>query len=118
MVVGTEIVVDTTGRTDLEELCGILKGARVVICHDSGIMHMADALDVPTVALYGPTDYARTAPQGKLSLVLRKDLACAPCMYGLRTAEAEGLKRCGHPAPCMKAITPVDAIAAVRRLLG
>ena len=47
--------------------------------NDSGPMHLAAALGVPTVALFGPTDPRRTAPAGPGHAVLNRDLWCSPC---------------------------------------
>jgi ADP-heptose:LPS heptosyltransferase len=50
------------GRTRLEELPEIIAAARLVICNDSGPMHLAAAMHRPVVALFGPTDHARFGP--------------------------------------------------------
>jgi ADP-heptose:LPS heptosyltransferase len=50
------------GRTGLEELPEIISAARLVICNDSGPMHLAAALHRPVVALFGPTDHERFGP--------------------------------------------------------
>ena len=55
-------LVNTAGQTTINQLVNLLAQAALVICHDSGIMHLANALNVPLIALYGPTDYIRTRP--------------------------------------------------------
>ena len=63
-------VVNMIGETDFSQLCMILKTASAVVANDSGIMHVADALETPLVALFGPTDYTRTGPLSASSKVL------------------------------------------------
>jgi len=64
---------------DLAALAGVLSHLALLITNDSGPMHLAAALGVPTVALFGPTDPGRTAPAGEGHRVLYRDLWCSPC---------------------------------------
>jgi lipopolysaccharide heptosyltransferase II len=68
-------------RTDgsLGQLAGILSCCRAVVSPDSGPAHMAGALGVPVVAVFGPTSPDRWAPLGPRVRVVRRELACAPC---------------------------------------
>lgn len=63
-------VINTAGETTIEDLGGLIENAICVVAHDSGIMHLANALKVPLVALYGPTDYTATQPKGEKSIAL------------------------------------------------
>lgn len=110
-------IVNTAGMTKLNDLVNILAAARAVVCHDSGIMHIANALDLPVVALYGPTDYTRTAPRGARSRFIRKTLDCAPCMYRCGLGEKEILLKCVNPE-CMQAIDSYDVFSVMREILG
>ena len=85
-----QIVTETTGnavnfcgRTDLKELVALISGSRAVVSNDSGPMHIAAALDIPTIALFGPTDPEKTGPYGlqsnKKMKVIRADIPCSPC---------------------------------------
>ena len=76
---GVQQVVDLAGKINLRELSALLKKAKLFVGIDSGVMHMASALDVPTVAIFGPTDPSYTGPQNMRSRVVRRDLACSPC---------------------------------------
>jgi ADP-heptose:LPS heptosyltransferase len=76
---GVQQVVDLAGKINLRELAAVLKKAKLFVGIDSGVMHMASALDIPTVGIFGPTDPLYVAPQNKQSLVVRQDLACSPC---------------------------------------
>jgi heptosyltransferase-1 len=72
-------VVDLVGATSLRELAALLARAALVVCHDSGPMHVAAALDRPLVALFGPTNPARTGPYAARARVVARDLDCMPC---------------------------------------
>lgn len=76
-------VIDLCGRTDLKELTALIAGAKAVVTNDSGPMHIAAALEKPTVALFGPTDPLKTGPYGwqkhRSLKVIRADVHCSPC---------------------------------------
>lgn len=74
-------VVDLVGKTTLRELAALLQLADLVVCQDSGPMHLAAALQRPIVALFGPTNPARTGPYCERARVVRRPLECSPC-YG------------------------------------
>jgi len=56
------VVVDTAGRCDLEQLAGLLAGARALVCGDTGVAHLATALATPSVLLFGPTSPTAWGP--------------------------------------------------------
>jgi heptosyltransferase-2 len=64
---------------DLAGLAGVLAHLDLLVTNDSGPMHLAAALGVPCVALFGPTDRRRTAPAGAGHVVLDLELWCSPC---------------------------------------
>ena len=90
------------GKTSLPILAEIYKSARAVITTDSGPMHLAAAVGTPVIALFGPTDPARTGPYGKGHTVIRAGLPCSPCL----------LKKC-PTKKCMEEITPVQVYAVL-----
>lgn len=61
------------GRTSLPEFASLLGGCRLVLCNDSGGMHLASAAGVPVVAVFGVTDPAATGPIGPNAIVIRPD---------------------------------------------
>lgn len=67
------------GKTDIKELISIIRSARYVITNDSGPMHIAAALNIPVIALFGPTNPVRTGPYGKNNIIVKSDIECAPC---------------------------------------
>ncbi len=76
-------MIDLCGKTGLQELSALIAGAKAVLSNDSGPMQIAAALGIPTVAIFGPTDPAKTGPygwqtNGKLK-VLKANVPCSPC---------------------------------------
>jgi len=67
------------GTLRLMELACLIRRCQVYVTTDSAPLHLAAAMGTPTVALFGPTDPARHAPQAPSVRVLKKDLACSPC---------------------------------------
>ena len=63
----------------VRELGALLQCCGLVVCNDSGPMHIAAALDVPTVAIFGPTDHVAWMPLSKSATVVRRDMPCWPC---------------------------------------
>jgi heptosyltransferase-2 len=69
-----------TGETTLAEFIDLAAACRVYLTNDSGAMHIASALGVPTVAVFGATDDQTTGPTGPLAKVIREQVECSPCL--------------------------------------
>jgi heptosyltransferase-2 len=95
------------GETGIGELIALLSLCDGFIGNDSGCMHVAAALGVATVGLFGSTNPARTGPLGQSAAVVYKALECSPCLA--RTC------RFGH-YNCLKSIEPAEAVYALERL--
>lgn len=67
-------------KLSLAGVARILAGARACVAVDTGLGHLAAALDVPTVSLYGPTNPGWSGAYGRSQLHLASDFPCAPCM--------------------------------------
>jgi len=94
---------------DLAGLAGVLAHADLMVTNDSGPMHLAAALGVRCVALFGPTDRRQTAPAGEGHAVLSRDLWCAPCFR----------RRCPllHHG-CLRGIGVSEVVAHVEAMLA
>ena len=68
------------GETTLAEFIDLAATCRVYLTNDSGAMHIASALGVPTVAVFGATDDQTTGPTGPLAKVVREVVECSPCL--------------------------------------
>ncbi len=107
----TVSVIDTVGQLPLMQTAALLQQCRLLLCNDSGLMHMATALCVPVVAVFGPTVRAfGFYPFQAAAQVVSHPLSCRPCT-------TKGSKRCprGHH-DCMQRITPGQVVAAAETL--
>jgi lipopolysaccharide heptosyltransferase II len=87
------------GQTTVPELVGVLARLRLLVTNDSGPMHLAAALGVPVVAVFGPTDWRETHPVGEAHRVVREPVHCSPC----------GLRECPIDHRCMRRVS-VDRV--------
>lgn len=93
-------------RLSLPQAAALLAASSLYIGLDSGLLHLAYALGVPTVSLFGPGVKDKWAPRGMGHKAISKNLACSPCtLFGYTP-------RCRKPK-CMELITPEDVIAAI-----
>jgi heptosyltransferase-2 len=72
--------VNYAGRTTLEEFIERAAASMVFLSNDSGAMHIASALGVPTVAIFGATNPVTTGPAGRLTQIVRQPVECSPCL--------------------------------------
>ena len=103
---------DGADKTDFHQLAALIRRCDIVVGNDSGIMHFASSLNVPVVALFGPTDYRKTRPVGKHITIIRKEMKCSPCYKKGR------IKRSCKNIDCFAGITPVEVFDAADALLG
>jgi heptosyltransferase-2 len=100
--------IDLVGATDLSLFAGVLSCCRALVTNDSGAMHLAAALGVDVVAIFGPTNEAETRPlgSGRLSVV-HASTWCRPCM----------LRECPLTHACMRRVSSDRVTAEVRASL-
>jgi heptosyltransferase-2 len=73
-------VLNLCGKTSLGEAMALIRRCRFFVGNDSGLMHVAAALDVPTVAVFGSTNSAATGPKGNWARTVKHDFDCSPCL--------------------------------------
>ena len=100
--------IDLTGRTAIADLPGLLSQCHLFIGNDSGAMHVAAAVGLPIVAVFGPTDPFGTAPVTQRLSIVRQKPYCSPCF----------LRRCPTDHRCMTAITADMVEAAAKPWLS
>lgn len=107
--------VELAGALSIGELCALLDGAAGVVSNDSGPMHLAAALDTPTVGLFGPETPVMYAPIGARTAVLYRPPQCSPCI----NVHDNKLSTCvlGEPE-CLVGLEVEEALAALRRLIA
>lgn len=77
--VGTNCI-NLCGKTTLREAIALIDRCRLFITNDSGLMHIAAALQIPQIAIFGSTNHTTTSPRSPLSHILRMPIDCSPCM--------------------------------------
>jgi heptosyltransferase-2 len=92
----------------LLELASVMEGCRLFIGNDSGITHMAAALGLPTIAIFGPSDHKMWSPRGEKVFVVRKEINCSPCSQ-------ERFVQCKN-SECLREIQVGDVLEGIRRL--
>lgn len=100
------------GKTSAREFIDLIAGCDVLLTNDSGGMHVAAALGVPTIAIFGPTDEVATGPSSATALVIREPVECSPCL----------LKECPIDHRCMERVSServaTEALAFVEQVAG
>lgn len=103
---GSPRAFNLAGKTDLKQLAALIKLCRVLVANDTGPLHLAAALGVPVVGIFGSSDPEATGPRGRFARVIYKNLPCGPC-----------LKRfCPTDFLCMTSITPEEVIRTIEEL--
>jgi len=97
-------IINLCAKTNLSQLAALLKEAQFLITNDSAVMHLASYLNVPVVAIFGPTDEKKYGPWSENSVVVKKDIFCRPCEKAqCRYASSE----------CLAVIKPTDVLRGI-----
>ena len=99
--------VNRIGQTTLDQLINELRECDLLLTNDTGTMHLADLLRVPTVSIFGSTEPQRTAPLGQGHLIFRHHVECSPCF----------LRECPLDFRCMAAVTSAEVIAGIEEMI-
>lgn len=102
------IGISLCGKTSLDEAVDLLALSNAVICNDSGLMHIAAALDLPLIAIYGSSSPDHTPPLSNKARILSLNMPCSPCFE--RTCPL------GH-TDCLEKLTPDMVMNALNEML-
>ena len=100
--------IDLTGKTEIADLLALFSQCHLFIGNDSGAMHVAAAVGLPVVAVFGPTDPFGTAPVTPRCSIVQQKPYCSPCF----------LRHCPTDHRCMRSITADMVEVAARNWLG
>jgi lipopolysaccharide heptosyltransferase II len=100
--------VNRIGQTTLAQLINELRGCDLLLTNDTGTMHLADLLRVPTVSIFGSTEPQRTGPLGQGHRIFRHHVECSPCF----------LRECPLDFRCMAAVTSAEVIAGIEQMMA
>ena len=87
-------IINLAGKTSLLETMALIEKCNLFITNDSGLMHLAAALKIPLISIFGSTDPLTTSPLGTSSIIIRKEVSCSPCLK----------KECPTDHKCMELI--------------
>jgi len=101
-------LLDLSGKTALMQLAALLKRASLLITNDSAPLHLGSYLNLPIVAIFGPTNELKYGPWSEVCAVVKKDIHCRPCEKA----------QCRFGAlKCMEIIQIEDVLRQVRNIL-
>lgn len=106
-VAGVTPWLNGVGKWTIRESLAILQNCAVILSGDTGIMHMAASLGIPTVSVFGPTSPERLAPLYSGGLFAKPSISCHPCFRDKWTY-----------CKCIELISPEEIVVLVERLLG
>lgn len=110
--------VEVLPRSDLIQMAKILAGAKAIVAVDTGLGHLAAALDVPMVSLYGPTNPTLTGALGQSQVHLSATFPCAPCLSKVCTyQESSNAKSLPQEPQCFYKLSPSVVWKALADLL-
>jgi len=92
----------------LSQAAALLSRCAIYLGNDSGMSHLAAALGIRTIAIFGPSDARQWAPPGAHVTVVRRNLACSPCPEPI-------MKSCPHRA-CLSELQPKEVIGILAAL--
>ncbi len=117
LTIGNEIIHDNdginlAGATTLVETAAVIGKSSIVLSGDSGILHLAVGLGVPTVSLFGPGRAEKWAPRGAKHRIINKNIHCSPCTTFGTTPP------CPHKVECMGGIAVEEVVATLDQLIS
>lgn len=104
--------INAAGQLTVSQLLSLFKRCRLLVSNDSGPLHFAAALQLPTVSFFGPESPVLYGPMGEKHRVFYKNLYCSPCLHAINAK-----KITCHENKCLAAINEAEVIAAVGTML-
>lgn len=109
-------VIDATGKLSVSQLVPAVSACNILVCPDSGLMHVAGMMRVPFISLFGPIDpdmRIRYYPTGE-AIWMKNEVSCAPCWDW----QVSACTREDESRLCMRSITPEIVVERIERRLG
>ena len=100
-------ILNLAGKTNLAQLAGLFELCKFLLTNDSGPMHLAASVKLPTVSLFGPETPLLCGPYGKSDVVIFKNIDCSPCM---NVHSAKRVMCSKQSAECMDKITVAEVL--------
>ena len=100
-------LINLAGKTNLQDAIYLISQCRLFISNDSGLMHIAGALNIPTVAIFGSTNPVTTSPAGNKTTIVHQNVSCSPCLEEI----------CPTDFSCMKLISVENVFVAAKNIL-
>lgn len=101
-------LLDLAGKTDLRTAVALMAQCTLFISNDSGLMHVAGALNIPTIAIFGSTNPLTTAPIGENNTIIYMKTECSPCLR----------KTCPTDFLCMESISVLAVYNQVKAIIS
>jgi ADP-heptose:LPS heptosyltransferase len=103
-----KLMFSLVNRTNILEATSCIRYMDLFITTDTGLMHIADAVGVPMIALFGPTLISKNGPYGMNNKIVRSPFPCSPCQ------QSPLFTICKETDRCMEALDPGLVMAAIR----
>ena len=107
-------VTNLAGKTNIKQLAALFKESRLVITNDSGPLHVAVAMNTPTVSFFGPETPVLYGPLSKKHTIFYKNLDCSPC---IRLLTAKQVKCQTNDAECLRRISVEEVFNSLKKYL-
>lgn len=108
---GINLAANFAGKLNILETAKVISQLDLLVTTDTGLMHLANLIKTPMVALFGPTLTTKNAPKAKSSIVLQTGISCSPCQDSVRWFKCK-------TNDCMQGITVGDVMAAAKEKLN
>lgn len=102
--------VDLSGKTDFLTLTSLLSKAQMLVCGNTGVVHIASATSTPSVVIHGPTNHLKWGPLAPCSVSVRSSESCYPCLY-------LGYEYGCREKRCLKSISVGEVIEAIDKVV-